>query len=126
MTREIKFRGWHKTEKYMTKTLDLQTIQFERGRYLPDYELMQFTGLLDKNGKEIYEGDICQEEDEEGVFEVMYHPLFYAFMAQGEGRRYLGDIANFTIDDSEVGGISSHSTTIEVIGNIYENPELLK
>lgn len=82
-----------------------------------DYELIRFTGLLDKNGKEIYEGDI-----------VCYGPW-----SDGEG--FCRHIVEWNIKDAAFGTYEprrekEHFPNIdervcEVIGNIYENPELL-
>jgi uncharacterized phage protein (TIGR01671 family) len=80
------------------------------GLLYEDAKLMQYTGLKDKNGKEIYEGDVvvCQHFN---ASEVKYDNIYAQFMAE--------DIsfydAEMTYEDIEW----------EVIGNIYENPELL-
>ena len=125
MNREIKFRMWHKKSK---KMFDVESINFKdrslnmwnSGMYtlstfsLDDVILMQYTGLHDKNGKEIYEGDIVK--------------------ALISGRWFVGKViyehSGFTIDvmnnkELEFGrrGIIEHWT--EVIGNIHDNPELL-
>lgn len=130
MNREIKFRAWDNSQNYMAYqgTPDLETIEsfiFHFG----DKELMQFIGLNDMNGKEIYEGDIvCHWQYERlldwrgvikfshGVFgtEWLIHvknsatPVYSC--AQNHNLRKLDD------DITE---------TMIVIGNIYENPELL-
>jgi uncharacterized phage protein (TIGR01671 family) len=82
-----------------------------------DYLYMQFTGLKDKNGKEIYEGDII--DFEEPVYEsqnlkcpvVFYECEFVADWDRGDAQTYI------PLRDMN---------DVEVIGNIYENPELLK
>lgn len=76
------------------------------------YNLMQYTGLKDKNGREIYEGDIVRIGDEL-VEEVKW-------IAEGD----------WLADKQPMVGFVSHGTIykgspVEVIGNIYENPELL-
>ncbi len=67
--REIKFRAWDKVEKQMiTKNfgnfINFNGTVFHNGMKQGDWTLMQYTGLKDKNGKEIYEGDIVQFEYE--------------------------------------------------------------
>lgn len=75
--------------------------------YIVDAIIMQYTGLKDKNGKEIYEGDIVDTEN--GIYEVLWY---------GEGACFRFHI---------LGSLESplNYDDIKVIGNIYENPELL-
>lgn len=68
----------------------------------------EYTGLHDKNGREIYEGDVVKNEYGK-VMEVQYDPRSAAF---GVGDYYFGTIGS--------------GKTLEVIGNIFENPELLE
>lgn len=85
-----------------------------------DISLMQSTGLKDKNGNEIYEGDICRWTDPEpfdgeiisDVFIARYSDEFLKWI--GENNNSYDDLYDFT-DDRQ----------LELIGNIYENPELL-
>lgn len=74
------------------------------------YELMEYTGFKDKNGKEIYEGDIVELYDDEDLYRVEY---------QAENARFILT-TNAIVTDFEY---YSHRE-IEVTGNIYENPEL--
>ena len=119
MKREIKFRAWNKKLKVMSTWEEIlsvwgdhEVVDLIRGN--ETYELMQFTGLYDKLGKEIYESDIVE------------------FI--GHKNRVVG----WTPDDHHyagwyaIGGIrplpiysGKEPNTIEVIGNIYENPELI-
>ena len=124
--REIKFRAWDKQIKEM---LSVDKIEWDRKlvyirsstrdhmetprRISEDICcLMQYTGLNDKNGKEIYEGDIVT------YFDRCYFIKFH--------------LANFMLSKKEYNYLElSHSTyskegKVTVIGNIYENPELLK
>ena len=86
-----------------------------------DTKLMQYTGLKDKNGNEIYEGDVCRWTDPEAfdgeiisdVFIVRYSDQFLKWI--GENNNSYDDLYDF-IDDRQ----------LELIGNIYETPELLE
>lgn len=105
--REIKFRAWDKTLKVFNDAgyeLDCD------GRMIvqDDCVLMQYTGLKDKHGREIYEGDIVSTAN--GDLSVKFYDG--GFMADRDGH---------------FDRLQAHLTkTWEVIGNIYENPELLK
>lgn len=116
-----KFRAWSKNKKVMSEVKkinfwseELDTVAFE-GKSLEDVELMQATGLFDKNGTEIFEGDILADVDESGD-ELVYLYVIYKdgkFMAvENEERGYSADLVDCT---------TYHS----VVGNIYENAELL-
>lgn len=110
--REIKFRAWIKDKKKMVYGKDATssahfTDSFKYRKN--EVELMQYTGLKDKNGKEIYEGDVIKAESR----------LWQADFKDG---CFVGvDFKNVAWD--ELVNIGYGET--EVIGNIYENPELL-
>lgn len=116
-----KYRAWFENKKVMSEVKkinfwseELDTVAFE-GKSLEDVELMQATGLFDKNGTEIFEGDILADVDESGD-ELVYLYVIYKdgkFMAvENEERGYFADLVDCT---------TYHS----VVGNIYENAELL-
>ena len=108
--REIKFRAWDIEKKQM---LHIHTLFLKnKDEICPPGILMQYTGLKDKNGKEIYEGDILQirffEYDPD---EVVF--IYACFELYGKDGHYVCDL-------KQVYSVS------EVVGNIYENPELLE
>lgn len=120
MPRVIKFRAWDASEKEMVCWPSLYNdpddwfISLLEGNE-PDDVLMQFTGLADKNGKEIYEGDVLSMDSWEPK-NVQVRFIEGAFcLANGKGE-YIGDIHYINHADRP------QST---VIGNIYQNPELL-
>ena len=113
--RTIKFRAWDESQKYMAKqgTPDLETIQsffFNFG----DCQLMQFTGLTDKNGVEIYEGDIVKVD----IFTKNYCIVFGESKKWGASFQYKSDYSIYYLTEN-------FAKDCVVVGNIYENPELL-
>ena len=118
MNREIKFRAWDESQKYMAYqgTPDLETIQ-SFIHHFGDKVLMQFTGLIDKNGKEVYEGDIIKGKTfsgKENISYVIYDNNYGCWQLQTVGNKPL----SFPI--------KSFNKELEIIGNIYENSDLLK
>lgn len=118
--REIKFRAWELNTKQMSKPFGLGGIPiFIVDGEIVGLEIMQFTGLLDKNGKEIYEGDIVfnhsvsREESGEVIFSDIHHSYIIKYKPK-KGRS----------DDWDDMHGDEHN--LEKIGNIWENPELLK
>lgn len=100
------------------------------GTYIETGERRQFTGLLDKNGVKIYEGDVVRYEGYEGSIdhaEVVWHQGFLAWMVDdhsGKGMIPLYDLVlEQTLNDDSG---CSHCNEIEVIGNVHENPELVE
>lgn len=133
--RDLKFRAWLKNEKiiievkeiifYPKKQIAYDVIEYRYTDKEPfhytqwvdfdDIELMQYTGLKDKNGVEIYEGDIVKAVGYSAI-EVVYDKESCSFKMKVQ---YIG------WEDLLI--LSSNKTPhLEVIGNIYENPELLK
>lgn len=108
--RTIKFRAWDNSHSEM---IDYSEVRSNFGWYLDDDDitLMQFTGLLDKNGKEIYEGDILGYWGK-AAWLVGFVEGRFCFIYE-DGRKAFG------LTKSSLQGK-------EIIGNIYQNPELLK
>ena len=117
--REIKFRAFCTLGNYMLSFVDLTETPWEGHPVLINaltgqadhLKLMQYTGLKDKNGVDIYEGDIV--EHFAGIRTVQWN--------QDYGAWSMGMYQSIT--DQECGPYDCYE--IEVIGNIYENPELL-
>lgn len=81
------------------------------------YELMQYTGLKDKIGKEIYEGDVLRDTEEPAHFQIKWVDEFAGFdFYRIEDGDYMSNF--YDLKDLAITSI--------VIGNIYENPELVK
>lgn len=105
--RKIKFRCWYECDKSMT--YDTCPCKNESGT------MMQFTGLLDCKGKEIYEGDIVEIPYQTDDIECIQRVVFW-----DDAR------ACFSTAQEEDDYDDLMDKGIKVIGNIYENPELLK
>ena len=136
MTRPIKFRAWDDKEKKWllgyelpnlggfnidgetvllgewSRVLDMFLFH-EEGRSHDDLKIMQFTGLLDKNGKEIYEGDIVKNDFNSVTLPspMKVVSLWDLFTRFGIYREMYGNFPK--------------AERLEIIGNIYETPELL-
>lgn len=116
-----KFRAWSKAEKIMSdvKKLDLCNGEVDARSFeeteIEEVELMQSTGLLDKNGTEVYIGDIikctrgCPHE---------------VYLEKEYGGTFIGGMPAVYLKGIKEG--YSWIGAEEVIGNIYENPELIK
>ena len=128
MNRELKFRVWDKMRKmfllpktghsgHYTISLDGKFYNTQNGSGGDEYEIQQFIGIIDTNGKEVYEGDIVnfvipaiphgRERDEYKNQEVSYDKEYAHFTFGMLGFCMLDDI-----------------TELEVVGNIYENKQM--
>ena len=118
--RPLKFRAWDKLAKQFTYpdkgyqghyvlTLNGEFFNLQNGSGGDEYVVQQWTGFVDRNGKDVYEGDFFSQEFDPIIF------LDGKFMTNLRGAR-LFDLEEFWEDGQEP----------EVIGNIFENSELLK
>ena len=121
--RDIKFRVWDNERNAMfnSKSVDIDffegkiEITSDTIRYdevytdeIKDFELMQYVGCKDKNNKEIYEGDIVKTKEHIG--QIIYSKGMFFIDVKGDFYLPIYNVSEF----------------MEVIGNIYENPELLE
>ena len=131
-----RFRAWNKAAKAMYEVDDIMSIDFGKseicvktlffGKFsyydLDDIVFMQSTGLTDKNGKEIFEGDVVTDGHTTG--DIKNHPTLGFYMVDDNGiERWFSDDA--TIEDFEEDVETAHRI-LEIVGNIYTNPELLE
>ena len=123
---EIKFRAWDKHKKewrWNNKTLidlavDYSKTEAEDNPFYEydDLEIMQYTGIKDKNGKEIYEGDICEDKNNGDRVLIKYDLHGSRFATWTNENNPTNVSAEKIIDD----------WGYVVIGNIYKNKELIK
>lgn len=90
------------------------------------YQREQFTCLLDKNWKEIYEGDILEDAFEEKVYQTKWCDITAGFVFENVDDEDYNFTPWVTADDGEYSIYTSNTKELEIIWNIYENPELLK
>jgi uncharacterized phage protein (TIGR01671 family) len=127
--REIKFRVWDKNNKTLFQIFDSTTQEYW---FIPiwnkNFEIMQYTGLKDRKGKEIYEGDVLEFDDITG------DGFDFRNKAQVEFYKGRYQLTNFLVSDTRMleEMNESHEDFVyqlekncKVVGNIYENPELL-
>lgn len=136
MNREVKFRAW---ENNLKEIIPVEEINFNSlminqttaWRFIDEVELMQYTGLKDKNGVEIYEGDIVEFN---GLYEIKFgeHGVpnaeteSYQDLATGfyfKAQHDLKDVEPFSFD---IPLNKIYASECEVLDNVFENPELLE
>ena len=144
--RQIKFRAWDKEFEGGTMTYSDERLHLEDFFcYHEGQDLMQFTGLLDKNGKEIYEGDKCKFwykiKEKVSPKELLIEQVLEVQYGFHEGNR--GESSSFygwlEIHDGYISPLEDRQKWTyqnpywdlidwgyEIIGNIYENPKILK
>lgn len=120
---KLKFRAWDKlnNEMYVVEQINLNRGEFESIGYgitflrgADEVILMQSTGLKDKNGKEIFEGDIVKMSKD-----VYSEPIYYEVVRHSGGA--------YRLESKQHGcELWLRHTDCEVVGNIYENPDLLE
>ena len=119
--REIKFRAWIKE---LNEIREVEYINFLKkmisypNKFCENYyfnadfdeiELMEYTGLEDMKGKEIYEGDILFESSSKEYYKVVF-----------ENGSFRAEVDEYSLD------LEDYANICEVVGNIYENPELIE
>jgi uncharacterized phage protein (TIGR01671 family) len=120
--REIKFRAWDKDNKIW---LDFFAVK-ENGKLvipvgnlhfkeIKNVDVVQYTGLKDKNGKEVYEGDVLESKNE-GVGQVHYDDFCGCWALQFDDEDNAEELLGNALKDYK----------LEVIGNVYENWELVE
>jgi uncharacterized phage protein (TIGR01671 family) len=129
MNRTIKFRGYNKVTGKMVDLKKITPFAIDtslKGLFIPEdgnLELMQFTGLLDKNGKEVYEGDIVSfvyrtTKEELVAAKVVFRNGTFGYLQDSSIKKHIYSYEFWPLSEGK-------AKTVEVIGNIYENPELL-
>lgn len=127
-----KYRAWDSAKKEMfkdtfaiTESGQVVVVEQESVASSPDYVfvdhlvIMQSTGLADKNGKEIFEGDIlaCKTDDEVINLNIFWDEEHALFMFESKKYNEQEPLAEL---------VENNTYPFEIIGNIYDNPELLE
>ncbi|ASN62118.1 YopX family protein [Latilactobacillus curvatus] len=130
--REIKFRAWHKNRETF---LDFDWAVDKLGRvfsildkcvydeFTDEIELMQYTGLKDMNGVEIYEGDVVNVSWPLSKLKGINHAIGYSEVKDGHP---VSEAIDWYEDVSRLIQTHDNGGQITVVGNCFENPELLE
>lgn len=112
--RKFKFRAWYKKEKIMLNVIDEVYSECFPYDFIKSKNLVpvQYTGIKDMNGKEIYDGDILFDGDKK-YYKVVFENGSYR-------AEYTDGFEEYSLDLIDV------AHCCEIVGNIYENPELLR
>jgi len=122
--REIKFRCWDRfKQRWSNYKINDGTVYFmdkntgvwygSYNKRYKDFNLMQYTELKDMRGKEIYEGDILSNGNDEKPYKVVFENGSFRAEFKGDFEEYSFDLIDVVAQGCEV------------VGNIYENPELI-
>lgn len=121
MNREFEFRAWLTKYNKMVNIYSWNIWQeyfmcseYDSEFYLDETPIMQYTGLKDKNNKEIYEGDILFESFGERYYKVVFENGSFRAEFKGDFEWHHFDLIDVVAQGCEV------------VGNIYENPELME
>jgi len=125
-----KFRAWDEKNKEMfkdtfavTESGEVVTVEQDFITIAPDYifvdhlTIMQSTGLTDKNGKEIFEGDVLKVTDQHSWLEVVSFNKDKAMFVSKETKRKAEETPLYDLFNTDI-------FEVEIIGNIYTDPEL--
>ncbi len=142
MMRDLKFRVWDEERKEMSDSFGFERsyIPFPKDKYwaispiseicqYPHLHVMQFTGLRDKNGKEIFEGDILGGETHKINIatnrKVQDSEHFTAYEVLWLGEKWATRQLRPVVADKPWGGLKTFAEMFGVIGDVWENPEFL-
>ncbi len=150
--REIKFRIWDKRfsggiltfilnsvigagismltfhKKDGTETGPFNDVDFgESNRKFLLHGPEQFTGLTDRTGKEIYEGDICESSYDVTGQIIFLRGMYYLWNRKLTWEQFIEeDVETYEECATNLGGDENSQSNLRIVGNIFENPELLK
>jgi uncharacterized phage protein (TIGR01671 family) len=117
--REIKFRAWDGEQMYHHPLVGIGVAEwglYEMLNHPQIWKVMQFTGLHDKNGREIYESDIVRTgQSYTSLAQVVYQAPSFVMKEKPSHKTWYEFIL-----------AASENQFCEIVGNIYENPELLR
>lgn len=129
-SRVLKFRAWDiRNEVMFTQkpkqllSVFLHLIEQDTIEGGEKFELMQYTGLKDSKGVEIYEGDITHAKDAKTIFKVVFDKGTFGFAIHHTHDKEIASNPNGMLPMHSV--LANGGNNFEVIGNIYQNKELL-